>query len=252
MRKKSTALHLSIIQFSPKSITKYLNFLLTIYVYWHSSENTFWTQCLSSNIKSSVDGFIYRHVSCNINLTTFTSRIFTIFITRSWTDNDEDAIDCTNHSISARLSMKACHISRDNYVVTLVVANCNFHKRHRSHDDSDIQVFISCTSKSKFSSQYTRCMTRFITRRCSAGKSNIHIRYTSLFKKSVQKVSRILCFFKNYLFIHEFLLCPLQSNPHQILYTCANVFSNPRSTSNNYFLWSCSAPPSMPSLSPQS
>ena len=31
-------------------------------------------------------------------------------------------------------------------------------------------------------------------------------------------------FFKNYLFIHEYLFCPLQSNPHQILYTCANVF----------------------------
>ena len=28
----------------------------------------------------------------------------------------------------------------------------------------------------------------------------------------VQKVSRILCFFKSYLFIHEYLFCPLQSN----------------------------------------
>ena len=113
MRKKSTALHILIIQFSPKSVTKYLNFLLTIYVYWHSSENTFSTQCLSSNMKSMVDGFIYRHVSCNINLTTFiTSRIFKIFITRSWIDNDEGAIDFTNHSISARLLMKACYISR--------------------------------------------------------------------------------------------------------------------------------------------
>ena len=64
--------------------------------------------------------------------------------------------------------------------------------------------------------------------------------------RSVQKVSQILCFFKKYLLIHEYLFYPLQSNPHQILYTCANVFSNPRSTSKNHFLWSCSAPPSMP------
>ena len=69
--------------------------------------------------------------------------------------------------------------------------------------------------------------------------------------RCVQKVLRFLCFFKNYLFIHEYLFCPLQSNPHH-LYTCANVFSKPRSTSKNKFLWSCSAPPSMPSLSPQS
>ena len=40
----------------------------------------------------------------------------------------------------------------------------------------------------------------------------------------VQKVLRILCFCKNYLFIHEYLFCPLQSNPHQLLYTCANLF----------------------------
>ena len=40
----------------------------------------------------------------------------------------------------------------------------------------------------------------------------------------VQKVSRILCFFKNYLLIHEYLFCHFQSNPHKILYTCANIF----------------------------
>ena len=47
------------------------------------------------------------------------------------------------------------------------------------------------------------------------------------YTRCVQKVSRIVCFFKNYLFIHEYLFCPLESNPHQILYTCANIFSNP-------------------------
>ena len=41
---------------------------------------------------------------------------------------------------------------------------------------------------------------------------------------SVQKVSRILYFFKTYLFFHEYLFYPLQSNTHQKLYTCANVF----------------------------
>ena len=75
------------------------------------------------------------------------------------------------------------------------------------------------------------------------GRSNIHKQIMSMIKvvhalytRCVQKVLRILCFFKNYLFIHEYLFCPLQSNPHQILYTCANVFSNPRSSSKNYFL----------------
>ena len=43
-------------------------------------------------------------------------------------------------------------------------------------------------------------------------------------------------FFKKYLFFHEYLFYPFQSNPHQKLYTCANVFSNPRSTSKNHFL----------------
>ena len=60
--------------------------------------------------------------------------------------------------------------------------------------------------------------------------------FSYIYEISIQKLSRILCFFKNYLFIHEYLFCPLQSNPHQILYTCANVFSNPRSTSKNHFL----------------
>ena len=32
-----------------------------------------------------------------------------------------------------------------------------------------------------------------------------------------------MCFFTNYLFIHEYLFCPLQSNPHQILHTCAHT-----------------------------
>ena len=56
----------------------------------------------------------------------------------------------------------------------------------------------------------------------------------------------------NFVFFHEYLFYPFQSNPHQKIYTCANVFSNPRSTSKNHFLWSCSAPLSMPLLSPQS
>ena len=42
--------------------------------------------------------------------------------------------------------------------------------------------------------------------------------------RCVQKVSRILYFFKSFLFIHEYLSRPLQSNPHQILYTCAKFF----------------------------
>ena len=47
------------------------------------------------------------------------------------------------------------------------------------------------------------------------------------YTRYVQKVSQILqtlCFFINYLFIHEYLICLLQSNAHQILYTCAKVF----------------------------
>ena len=31
-------------------------------------------------------------------------------------------------------------------------------------------------------------------------------------------------FFQNFLFIHEYLFCPLQSNPRQILYTLAKLF----------------------------
>jgi len=161
--------------FKPKSVTKYLNFSLTICVYWHSSEYTFSTQCLSLNMKNMIDGFIYRHVSRSVNLTTFTSRIFMISITRSWTDNDEGAIDYTNHSISTRLSMKATlHEAKLCCYLECRQLLYNFHKRHRSHNVSDIQVFVSCRSECKSSSQYTRCITGFIVRRCFAEKSNIY------------------------------------------------------------------------------
>ena len=62
---------------------------------------------------------------------------------------------------------------------------------------------------------YTRCMTGFITRGCSAEENIIYTR-------SVQKVSRILCFFKNYLFIHEYLFCPFKVIP--IRYTLVPTF----------------------------
>jgi len=103
---KNLVSHLSVIQFSSKSITKYLNFSLTICIYWHNSEYTFSTQCL--NVKNIAS---YTNVSRNVNLTsrTFTSSIFMISITRSWTDKAEIAIDCTNRSISACLSMKVSH-----------------------------------------------------------------------------------------------------------------------------------------------
>ena len=69
--------------------------------------------------------------------------------------------------------------------------------------------------------------------------SHISPPYNLMFKKYR------VCFFKNYLFIHEYRFYPLQSNAHQILYTCAKVFSNPRCTSKNHFLWSCLAPPTI-------
>ena len=95
LRKKFTTSHLSMIlvQFLPKSVTKYLNFSLMICVYWHSSEYTFSMQYSSLNMKSTVNRrFIYRHVyvsrSVNLIAHLFTSRIFIISITRSWTDDD--------------------------------------------------------------------------------------------------------------------------------------------------------------------
>jgi len=146
-------------------VIKYLNFSLTIC--WHSSDTYVLDAMLSS--KSMIDDFMYWHLSPCVNLT-FTSCIFTISITRSWTDNDEGAIDCTNRSISASFNESPPYCTRQDYVVTLVV-NCNFHKRHKSHDG---QVFVSW-SQCKFSFQYMRCMTGFITRRCFAEKSNIYI-----------------------------------------------------------------------------
>jgi len=103
------------------------------------------------------------------------SRILMISITRSWTDNDEGAIDCTNHLISTRLSMKATlHEAKLCCYLDCRQLLYNFHKRHRSHNVSDIQVFVSCRSECKSSSQYTRCITGFIVRRCFAEKSNIY------------------------------------------------------------------------------
>ena len=59
--------------------------------------------------------------------------------------------------------------------IILVIANCNFHKRYgSSHDDSDIQIFVSCRNHCKSPFRYTRCTTRFITRRCSAEENNIY------------------------------------------------------------------------------
>ena len=54
--------------------------------------------------------------------------------------------------------------------------------------------------------------------------------------RSVQKLSRILCFFKNYLFIHDYLFCPLQSNPHQILYLCQRFFQSSKHFKKSFFV----------------
>ena len=125
-----------------------------ICVYWHNSEYTFSMQCL--NMKSMVEGFIYRHVSRSVNLITFTSRIFMISITKSWTDNDEGAIDCTNRSISSRLSMKACHIARGKIMLLPWLSPITISTK-------DTQRFrhpgiVNCRSQCKSSSQYTRCI----------------------------------------------------------------------------------------------
>jgi len=80
-----------------------------------------------------------------------------------------------NHLISTRLSMKATlHEAKLCCYLDCRQLLYNFHKRHRSHNVSDIQVFVSCRSECKSSSQYTRCITGFIVRRCFAEKSNIY------------------------------------------------------------------------------
>jgi hypothetical protein len=69
-----------------------------------------------------------------------------------------------------------------------------------------------------------------------------------VFSKSIA----IFMYFQK-LFIYSWIsiLSPSKSPPG-ILYTCANVFFNLRSTSKNHFFVSCSALPSIPSLSRQS
>ena len=101
--------------FSPKSVTKHLNFSLTIYC--HSSEYTFSMQCLSLNMKSMVDGFIYRHVSRSVNLT-HSHHAFLWFL----------SLDLGPIMMKVRLiartaqyprvlSMKACHIARGKIIL---------------------------------------------------------------------------------------------------------------------------------------
>ena len=69
--------------------------------------------------------------------------------------------------------------------------------------------------------------------------------------RGVFKKYREFCVFLNYLFIHENLFFSLQSNHHQILYTCAKVFFQSSKHFKKSFLWSGSAPSSIPSLSTQ-
>ena len=52
-----------------------------IFHWWYAYTGTAQTQCSWRNIRiwtwRAVDSFIYRHISCSVNLTTSTSRIFT-------------------------------------------------------------------------------------------------------------------------------------------------------------------------------
>jgi len=134
------------IQFSLKSVTKYLNFSLTICVY--CSKYTFSTQCLSSNMKGTIDGFIYRHVSRSVNWITFTSCIFTISITKYWTNNDEAAIDCSNQ-YPRIFRWKSAILHKARLCCYHGCRQLQFPQKTYVPRRSDIQVFINCRSQCK-------------------------------------------------------------------------------------------------------
>ena len=150
MRKKSITSHLSI-QFSPKNVIKYLNVSLTICIYWYNSEYMF-SQCLNWNMKSTVDGFIYMFRAVLI-----WSQSYLAFLRFLSQDLGLIMMKCDwlhePFNICA-FDESLPHCTKQDYVVTFVVTNCNFHKRHKSHDDSVIQVFVNCRSQHKFSFQY--------------------------------------------------------------------------------------------------
>jgi len=101
-------------------------------VLWRSQKYECPTQHSSSNKNNMTASFMRIQISCDANFTIFTSRIFTSSTIRSWTDNDESAVDCMSRSISARLSMKCFpHCTRLDYIIVFIIIKKHFHKGHR-------------------------------------------------------------------------------------------------------------------------
>jgi len=121
-----------------KIVTNCLIFTLTMRVFWYSQKYACFTQRSSSNRNNMIASFM--HISCDANFTIFTSRIFTNSTIRSWIDNGESAVDCTNSSISAHLSMKCFPRTKQD---CLYYHQGIFSEDIRSHIDANIQILIS-------------------------------------------------------------------------------------------------------------
>jgi len=102
---------------------------------------------LSSNKKSTIVGFMYKHVPYNDDFTFFVSRTLTSSTFRFWIDDDDDdddddgTIDCINHSTSTRLMIRFSRSMRQDYAIASIMAD-RISMRCGSHDDLDIQELV--------------------------------------------------------------------------------------------------------------
>jgi len=101
---------------------------LTIRIFWHSKNMR-----VLRNVRVQIK-IIWSSVSCtykyHANFTIFISRICMSSTIRSWTDNG--AVEYTNRSISARLSMKRFpRCTRQDYIIIVIITKEHFHREHR-------------------------------------------------------------------------------------------------------------------------
>jgi len=122
-----------------------------------------------------VFGFICKHVPYNDIFTLYLLSILTSSTIKSWIVKEKKtAALITQHLHVSRDERLPCRMRQD-YAIASSIANHNFYIEHKSHADSNVQIFISyrCQCESPFQNikYMTKCW-RWV-RRCAVKERTI-------------------------------------------------------------------------------
>jgi len=129
---------------------------------------------------------IYRHVSCNVNLITLTSHTILRFLSQ----------DLRSMMMKMELIARTIQYPRIESLPHCTIQDCYLGCRQLQFPQKTgpitIPIFVSCRNQCRSFSQYMRCMTKFITRRCFAEERNIYIYlYIYVIEKKRKQINKV-------------------------------------------------------------